>query len=563
VIEMRDGVRLVGDVYRPDAPGAFPALLTMHPYCKDMEDLVELGPEIDAFNVEFAAVEAGDHEFWATRGYVHAIVDVRGTGKSEGEYHNLCSPLEQRDGYDLVEWLAEQPWCDGNVGMIGISYLAIIQYLVAAQRPPHLKAIFPQDGWADLYRDIMYHGGMPGAFAYVMDQIIPTSTGVPVSRERLGDEEMKRRAEAVKADPSTSVGRNATAYKVLSLPDVHSIAFDITLNRTDGPFYRERSPVSFMSRIEVPTYLGSEMHAYPVTMHLPGVSRGWEEIPAPKKVAFRPSRPGGLNRPFHELHDEILRWYDHWLKGIDTGMMDEPPIKIWIRGAEEWRYADEWPLHSVTDWRRLYLRSEGRLTWDEPPTADEPADTMAYEPPIPTVINPVPLGVAPPSIAYETEPFERDTDIIGPLALYLHASLSGEDGDFLVAVKDVDLDGGEFILTRGWLRASHRALDPEKSTPWRPYHPHEDPEPVVPNEVHELAIEIQPIANRFGAGHRLKVEVWPCDHPNEDYYDWTQYWGACHHLPYGHAVDYELVHTGAHQSYLLVPVVPDELAAAA
>src|SRR5262249_34864995 len=156
---------------------------------------------------------------------------------------------EAQDGYDLVEWVAAQPWCDGNVGMIGISYLGFVQYFVAAQQPPHLKAIFPQDGWADLYRDIMYHGGIPSAFAFVMDSIIPTVTPVPVSRELYGDEEMKRRARELLDDESTSLARNATAVKVLSLPDIHSIAFDIVLNRVDGPFYRDHSAVSFMDKI--------------------------------------------------------------------------------------------------------------------------------------------------------------------------------------------------------------------------------------------------------------------------------------------------------------------------
>jgi len=553
--EMRDGVKLCVDVYRPDAPGRFPALLTMHPYCKDIEDMVHLGKDLGRMNVEFAAVEAGDHEFWARHGYAHVIADVRGTGKSQGTYYNLTSPQEAQDGYDLVEWIAEQPWSDGKVGMIGISYLAFIQYLVAAEQPPHLRAIFPHDGWGDLYRDIMYQGGIPGIFAYIMDQIIPTTQSVPVSRVMYGEQEMRRRAEQLKQDDSSSIQHNATAYKVLSLPDAHPIAFDIVLNRVDNQFYRDRSPAAHMDKIRVPTYLGSEMHAYPVTMHLPGVSWGWERIGAPKKVAFRPSKDGGLDRPFHELHDEILRWYDYWLKGIDNGIMDEPPVKIWVRGAEEWRYADEWPLTSVTRWSKFYLREANQLSWGVGPSDYETPDRMDYEPPVPVVINPEPLSDRPPAITYTAKPFDEDTEVIGPLALYLHASLSDHDGDFLVAVKEVDSEGAECVLTRGWLRASHRELDAERSTAWKPYHSHVEPKPIMPGEVYEYAIEIQPMANRFDAGHRLKLEIWPCDYPAEDYYDWTQYWGACHHMPYGRPVAYELHHSPEHPSHLLVPIV--------
>lgn len=556
--EMRDGTWLAVDVYRPDAAGEFPALLSMSPYCKDTEDLVCLGPELGRFNVEFAAVEAGDHDFWARHGYAHVIADVRGTGKSEGRYHNLCSPQEQQDGYDLVEWIAAQPWCDGNVGMTGISYLAFIQYLVAAQRPPHLRAIFPHDGWADLYRDIMYQGGIPSVFGLVLDQVIATATGVPVSRDLYGDEEMQRRAEERKQDPGSSIAKNAIAYKALTLPDVHPIAFDILLNDVDGPFYRDRSPATFMNRIEVPTYLGSEMHAYPVTMHLPGVSAGWELIEAPKKITFQPvpDGKGGFDRPFHQLHDEMLRWFDHWLKGIDTGLMEEPPVKIWVRGAEEWRTSDEWPLLNTTEWRRLYLRDGKRLAWDEPPRGEEGRERMAYEPQMPVLINPEPLSPPPPSISYSTERFAEDVDVIGPLALYLHASLSGKDGDFIVTVADVDPDGDAFVLSRGWLRASHREIDAGRSEPWRPFHTHANPTPVPIGEVLEYAIAIEPIANRFKAGHRLRLEIWPCDYPNPDSYDWTGYWGSCQHIPYGLPVRYEIVHGPSHPSHVLLPAVP-------
>ena len=155
-VEMRDGVRLACDMYHPDAEGKYPALLSMGPYGKENQQL-KVPP--NPFASDFAIIEAGDTEFFVSRGYVHVIADVRGTGHSEGKY-DICSTKEQEDGYDLVEWIAGQPWCNGNVGMVGISYFAFIQYLVAAQQPPHLKAIFPHDGWGDMYRDVSHHGGI-------------------------------------------------------------------------------------------------------------------------------------------------------------------------------------------------------------------------------------------------------------------------------------------------------------------------------------------------------------------------------------------------------------------
>ncbi|MFH1651244.1 MAG: CocE/NonD family hydrolase [Chloroflexota bacterium] len=153
---MRDGVKIALDIYRPDAEGKFPALLGMCPYTKEKQSL-NVPPH--HFNPDYAGNEKGDSEYFVSRGYVHAVADVRGSGSSEGKF-DIMARKEQEDGYDVIEWLAQQPWCDGNVGMVGISYLAIIQYLVAAQQPPHLKAIFPHDGWGDMYRDISHHGGI-------------------------------------------------------------------------------------------------------------------------------------------------------------------------------------------------------------------------------------------------------------------------------------------------------------------------------------------------------------------------------------------------------------------
>jgi predicted acyl esterase len=190
----------------------------------------------------------------------------------------------------------------------------------------------------------------------------------------------------------------------------------------------------------------------------------------------------------------------------------------------------------------------------EPAAGGEEPDRISYEPAVPVVIGGRPFDPPPDHLEWQTEPFEDEVELIGPLVLQLHATLSAEDGDFLVAVKDAAPDGSEFVLTRGWLRASHRELDPRRSRPWKPYHPHEQPVLVTPGQPEEYAIEIQPLANLFGRGHRLKLELWPCDYPTEPY-DWTQYWGACHHMPYGRPVAYEILHTDERPSHLLVPVI--------
>jgi predicted acyl esterase len=293
-------------------------------------------------------------------------------------------------------------------------------------------------------------------------------------------------------------------------------------------------------------------------MHQPGATTwGWEQITAPKKLTLLPWQStlpyGPAERPYDTWHEEIFRWFDYWLKGIDTGIMSEPPVKMWIRGAERWYETDEWPLLSKTQWTKMYLHSGARLSAHEP-AGGEPEDHLHYQAALPVFGNP--LSPKPDILRYQTQPFRDDFQVIGPIALHLHASLTSGDGDFLVQVHDVNPDGTSAVITRGWLKASHREVDESQSKPWRPFHPHQNPQPVPEGEVLEYRIEIQAIANVFKAGHSLRLEIWPCDWMNpKEPYDWTLFWGYSHHIPYGKDADYEIHHDRRHPSYLLLPVV--------
>src|SRR3990170_4256181 len=189
LVAMRDGVRLAIDIYRPDGEGRFPALLAMSPYGKDVQKLKSpVGPLSPVRGN--GGQEAGDTDYFVTRGYVHVIVDSRGSGDSGGEYP-FYGLQEHQDGYDMVEWIAAQPWCDGNVGMLGMSYFGTLQFLVAAQNPPHLKAIFPYEAHTDLYRHQFYHGGMMNMFYIQWWGHVSVGEGMPRSlREK--PEEIKK-----------------------------------------------------------------------------------------------------------------------------------------------------------------------------------------------------------------------------------------------------------------------------------------------------------------------------------------------------------------------------------
>ena len=205
MIAMRDGVKVAVDIFRPDSDEKFPALLGMSPYGKGIQSL-KIPAQPAESPIHHTPTEAGDPEYFASRGYVQIIADVRGSGHSEGEYLGWVSPQEARDGYDLIEWAAEQHWCDGNVGMVGISYFGTIQLLVAAEQPPHLKAIMPWNAPADFYRESTHHGGiLQSFFHYLYIQRICADNSTSVTVKNSTPEELKQIIAEITSDPDMQI----------------------------------------------------------------------------------------------------------------------------------------------------------------------------------------------------------------------------------------------------------------------------------------------------------------------------------------------------------------------
>lgn len=539
LVPMRDGVRLAADIYRPEAEGKFPALLAMSPYGKELQGppIIPLQPGHPSF---CGGAEAGNTDYLVPRGYAHVIADVRGTCKSDGVWRGWTSKQEAEDGYDLIEWIASQPWCDGNIGMIGISYFATIQLVVAAEQPPHLKAIFAYDCPADFYRDTTYHGGVLNFFVYTT--YMRPGAGKTVMTETLPPDEFQSRVQALRENP-----------EIIMYPLIRSKAenprgapcfLDVLLNPTDGPFYWERSGYTKYDRIKVPAYVGSGWYAYGY-MHLAGAFKNFMGITSPKKMLLTPAV--FLERPWHQYHDVVIRWFDHWLKGVDTGIMAEPPIKLFVMGANEWRYEQEWPL-ARTEWTKYYLRSWGRLSTEPEGFHAEPDSYVQPPLSLTTKIN---------SLTYMTSPLTEDVEVTGPIALYLHAAIDQDDTNFIVALRDVAPDGDEIELTRGWLKASHREVDEGKSYPWRPWHPHTHPQPVVPGEVCEYAIEIISTSNLFKTGHRIKLEIMSLDYSGSTPIKPGVYSRLFPpHMCSAKTVLHKIYRDSSHPSYLLLPIIP-------
>ncbi len=562
-VPMRDGVNLSVDIYRPDSNEKFPVLLAFSIYNKDLqapEVAASLPPQPAWSSLWAGLLEAGDTKYFVSRGYVHVIGSPRGIGKSDG------GGSRQWDSYDLIEWIAQQPWCDGNVGMVGISGFGAEQFHAAKQKPPHLKAIFPFDprgafGILGSFRE-EYPGGVLHFFRYLimhfaaLHQNKGKPGALPGAREALWQEAMN--------NPDYQMYSHV--YNVLTQKGQHMPPyFGLLIEPYDDPALVEEAEKA-IAGIDIPVYTGAGWYAYTYKTHLNGAQNYFTNLKSPKKLAFL--GPAHLERPFHSFHGEILRWHDHWLKGIDTGVMNEPPVRYWLMGANEWRTASDWPLPE-TQWTKFYLRSWERLQVEEavPSSADAelPPDAFVQMPP--TLTNKV------QSLRYMSDPLPHDLLVAGPSVLNLFASIDQDDTNWIVSLKDVGPDVSvrtvregerelptdlpEREVARGWLKASHRALDDKRSKPGRPWHPltREAQKPVTPGEVSEYAIEIMATANLFRRGHRICIDIAAADRP-------TGIGGATNaeYVPY-HIVSsrttlHKIYRDGRYPSHLLLPVIP-------
>jgi predicted acyl esterase len=536
-VSMRDGVRLAVNIYRPDAKGKFPALVALSPYGKEEQELLLPPQTVDKSPIWDGNLEAGDTEYIVPRGYAHIIGDLRGTGDSEGEHVGPHPRTEGEDGYDLVEWVARQPWCDGNVGMVGYSYFGEVQLSTAIEQPPHLKTIAPAGILADLYRDMAYTGGILSLFLYgLWDGRFGTSGFAPnnvvsAMMKNLPYKELKRRCQEALNNPD--IKKFPNLYHLLKYPKKNPIFFDLLLNPYDGPFYWERSAYTRFNRIKIPVYtIGTTRPNSHFNLY--------QTLKTPKKIMMHPpvSSPA---RPWRDDLDELIRWYDYWLKGIDTGIMDEPPIKLFVMGSNEWRFEYEWPLPNMKP-TKFYLRSWQGLS-QEPEIYNNDPDCF--------VQHPLYMSSEIQSLKYLSSPLHKDIEAIGPVALYFYASIDVDDTNWIVSLYDVSEHGLEKRLTQGYLKASHRRLDENKSKPWYPYHPHTKADPVIPGEIYQYAIAFDPVINVFKAGHRMKLEIKSMESPKE-----PEMLAHFHpHLCSSTITVHKMYRDKLYPSYLLLPII--------
>jgi len=495
-ITMRDGTALMADVHRPDAGGRFPALIAASPYPRQIQDL----------GAPMGFIEAGATDFWVPRGYVHVIANLRGTGDSEGEY-GFFDAQERLDMYDLVEWAAAQPWCDGNVGMIGISYFAMTQLEAAVERPPHLKAIFPLAVTADLYEGAVHHGLLSSGFVTPFLSMIGLTSDrsdefwrslpVQLARKVLHAPPLHRKFATMNGEASLVVMR-----QLLKLPHDPHPWDQLWLNAAvkhplRDEWWDERDLTPLLDRIDIPVYLGCDWENVP--LHLPSTFLAWKALADNPNVRMGMLDRYGLTWPWESLHTEALAWFDHWLKGRDTGIVDGDPVRYALPGSDEWHSAESWPPRGTH--RELALRTDGTLADDEgEPGAREYMVLGAGL----NRANPSPID-PPSTLMWTSDPLEEALDMVGDIELRLVAAATASDTAWIAMLQDVSPDETVTDITAGWLRASLREVDEAASLPGGPVLPCRRAQAVPIGEDVEYRIPLVPNARRFKTGHRIRL----------------------------------------------------------
>jgi putative CocE/NonD family hydrolase len=496
-VPMRDGVTLLADVHRPAAHGRYPALIAASPYPRQMQDL----------GAPAGFIEAGATDFWVPRGYVHVIANVRGTGGSGGSF-GFFDPQERRDMYDLVEWAAAQPWCDGNVGMIGISYFAMTQLEAAVERPPHLKAIFPVAVTADLYEAATHHGlasssfitpflSMMGLTSDRSDTFWRRNPVIALARRILNTPTLHQKFATMNGESAVTMMR-----QLLKLPHSAHPWDDLWLDtmvkhplRDD--WWEDRNLLPLLKDIDIPVYLGCDWENVP--LHLPSTFTAWKALADNPNVRMTMLGQFGLTWPWESLHTEALAWYDHWLKDADTGIMDGPPVRYALPGAQGWHACESWPPPAT--YRELALRADGALAADEGRSGDREYLTLGAG-----LNRSKASPIDPPStLTWTSAPLEQALDVVGDIELRLVASATAMDTAWIATLQDISPDGTVTDVTAGWLRASLRTVDDAASRDGAPVLPCTQAVAVPVGEAVTYRIPLVANARRFAPGHRIAL----------------------------------------------------------
>jgi predicted acyl esterase len=497
-ITMDDGVVLRADVFRPAEAGKYPVILSYGPYAKGLSfqegykgnwaRLIKAAPEVlRGSSNKYQNWELVDPEKWVPDGYACVRVDSRGAGRSPG-YLDVWSPRETQDLYQCIEWAGTRPWSNGKVGINGISYYAMNQWQVAALKPPHLAALCIWEGASDYYREVCRHGGILCDFlsSWHPRQVASMQHGVG-----------KRGA------------KSAVTGELVAGPETSSDA-ELEKNRADPPgeakrrrlldhYYAART--AEFEKIEAPLLSAANWGG--MGLHPRGNFEGW--LRAGSKQKWLEVHGDTHFTHFYSSYGEALqkRFFGHFLKGEDTGWERQPRVSLNIRHPGEkfvLRAESEWPL-ARTQWTKYFLAPRELALGTDAPVGDA---TLSYE-------------TTGDGLTFRTQPLTSDLEITGPVAAKLWVSSETTDADLFLVLRVLDPEGKEAVFIGsndprvpvglGWLRASHRKLDLQRSLPYRSWHRHDEEWPLTPGEPVEVDIEIWPTSIVVPSGYRIALTV--------------------------------------------------------
>lgn len=497
-LTMDDGIVLRADVYRPDDGGSYPAIVSYGPYAKGLafqegyapqwERMVSAHPDVAAGSTnKYQSWEVVDPEKWVPHGYACVRVDSRGTGCSPG-FVDVWSRREATDLAACIEWAGTRPWSSGKVGLAGISYYAMNQWHVAGLQPPHLTAMIPWEGAADFYRDVTHHGGILSEFVanWYPRQVESVQYGL-----------------GTRAPVNPNTGQSVAGAETLDDAELAlrrtDLGAEVRGRPLDGPWYRDRS--AQWDQITVPFLSAANWGGQ--GLHPRGNFEAFIQAASPRKWL----EVHGLEHWTHFYTDYGVgiqrQFFDYFLKGEDNGWDQVPPVRLNIRHPGEsfaLRDEQEWPL-ARTQWTTCYLDAATRTLAAAPPVDEA---SISYQA----------LG---DGIDFTLPVSNTDVEITGPLAAKLFVASTTDDADLFLVLRVFDPAGKEVTfqgaldpntpVAQGWLRASHRRLDQQRSLPYRPYHTHDLQELLVPGEIVELDIEIWPTCIVVPAGYTVMLTV--------------------------------------------------------
>lgn len=496
-IALSDGAVLRADVYRPEAAGKYPALITYGPYGKDCHISQFMGEgwnRLKARHPEIVANSSGQHmvferpdpEAWVPHGYAVVSVDCRGAGRSPGTL-DVNSPQEFKDFKEAIEWAGGQPWCNGKVGLLGISYYAAGQWMVASYRPKYLAAILPWAGTCDFYRDRTRHGGI------FVNGFVGRWWQNSVLNNQHGN--------ATSTLTDFVAGERTTGPESLTPEELRSNRRDYIDNVRAHPllddWYRARS--ADLSKIAVPALVVSNWSA--LGLHLRGTIQGFIGIASKDKWLKVQTGPYFATFFAPELVAFQRKFFDRYLKGIDNGWEKEPRVDVVVRAPDDTvrrhAHSANWPLDG-TQFVKLHLDASTKaLEWKAPSAAA----SVSY----PALSN---------GATFTSAPLDRDMEIAGPLTAKLQLSCAKPDMDMFCTLLAFDPSGKEINfatnfdpipVSQGWLRVALRKLNSRRSSKWQPVHSFDEAQPLTPGEVVEAQIEVWPTALFLPKGSRLAL----------------------------------------------------------